>query len=322
MTPRMRVGLIEFPRKSTLPNIALMRLSTYHKALGNAVILNPTPFDPPEVLYISTLFTWQRHNVVELAAHFQAHSDVQIGGSGWNLSLRLPSEVDAMPNDYDLFGIDYGIGYSSRGCPRACDFCPVTRMEGRRVLEASAITGLLNPLSNRLLLLDNNFFLSDWRPKVAEIRERELHVSWPQGLDIRVVDYEQASVLADLHRRRQLWNQRFTKRGQLHFAWDSPKVPHEEVTRGIHLLFDAGFGPNDLIFYVLIGYPGYTVDEELHRITTLHRLGIHPKVMVYRDFGEKDTRDPVRMDIQHWNDGHTWRKAVPNFRNYRRSKAS
>jgi hypothetical protein len=318
----MRVGLIEFPRRSSLPNIALMRLSAYHQAMGDSVVLNPTAFDPPDVLYVSTLFTWQRKAVEEVAAQFRPYSDVLIGGSGWDLSLRLPPEVDTSPNDYSLFGIDYGIGYSSRGCPRACDFCPVSGMEGRRVYVASTIASLINPQSNRLLLLDNNFFLSNWRPKVAEIRERRLHVSWPQGLDIRVVDDEQAAALADLHRRRQLWNQRFTKRGQLHFAWDSPEVPEADILRGIRLLFDVGFGPNDLIFYTLIGYPGYTVEEELHRITTLHRLGIHPKVMVYRDPGERDTRDRVRMDIQHWNDGHTWRKAVPDFRDYRRSRAS
>jgi hypothetical protein len=316
----MRVGLVGFPRKSTLPNIALMRLSAWHKAQGDEVILNPSAFDPPDVLYYSTLFTWQRRQVIEDAMHFYVYSDVRIGGSGWDGQLRLPAEVDTMVNDYDLFGVDYGIGYSSRGCPRDCAFCPVSKMEGRRVREESAIADLLNPRSNRLLLLDNNFFLSDWRPKVQEIHERNLHVSWPQGLDIRVMNEEQAHALADLHGRRQLWNQRFTKRGQLHFAWDSPDIPAEVVLHGARLLFKAGFTPNDLIVYVLIGYPGYEVQEELARLDTLHALGIQPKVMVYRDDGEVDRRDPVRMDIQHWNDGHVWRK-VP-FSQYRRALAS
>src|SRR5215471_20835085 len=109
----MRVGLIEFPRKSTLPNVALMRLSAWHKALGDDVELNPSALEPPDLVYISTLFTWQRRQVEEIAAHFRGQSDVQIGGPGWDRSLRLPSEVDVMPNDYTLFDIDYGIGYSS-----------------------------------------------------------------------------------------------------------------------------------------------------------------------------------------------------------------
>lgn len=318
----MRVGLIEFPRKSTLPNIALMRLSSWHKGQGDQVILDATSLDRPDLIYVSTLFSWQRRQVEEVAAQFRPHADVRIGGPGvLPIVTRLPAEVDAMPNDYDLFGITFGIGYSSRGCIRHCGFCPVPKIEGG-ISEASAIADLLNPRSNRLLLLDNNFFASDWRPKVAEIRDRGLHVCWPQGLDIRLLDQEQADALADLHERRQLWNQRFTRRGGLHFAWDNAATPASrwEVRNGINHLYRAGFGPNDLTFYVLIGYRS-TVEEELERLQVLHGLGIQPKVMVYRDEGEQDHRDRVRMNIQRWNDGHVWRR-VP-FRDFhRRSRAS
>lgn len=317
----MKVGLVEFPRKSTLPNVALMRLSAWHKAQGDEILLNTTPLDGPDRVYISTLFTWQRRQVEELAAQFRPYADVVIGGPGVLPSLtHLPSEVDLMPNDYELFGIDFGIGYSSRGCIRHCKFCPVPKIEGG-MREASAIGDLINPRSNRLLLLDNNFFASDWRPKVVEIRRRGLHVCWPQGLDIRLLDREQAAVLAELHAGRQLWNQRFTRRGGLHFAWDNPATAAStaEVRSGVKALFDVGFSPNDLTFYVLIGY-GSTIDEEVSRLDQLHELGIQPKVMVYRDEGEKDHRDPVRMNIQHWNDGHAWR-TVP-FSSYRRERAS
>ena len=315
-----RVGLIEFPRRSTLPNVALMRVSSWHKAQGDTVLLNPTPLDRVDRLYVSTLFTWQRRQVEELVAHFRPHTDVLIGGSGWDLSLHLPIEVDAMSNDYDLFGIDYGIGYSSRGCIRHCAFCPVPRAEGS-VREASAISDLLNPRSNRLMLLDNNFFASDWRPKVAEIIGRHLVVDWPQGLDIRLLDDEQARVLGELRARGQIAGDRFTRPRTLHFAWDLPSndAREQDIRRGVGLLLAAGFAPRDLRFYVLIGFPGYSVAEELHRIEVLHDLGIEPYVMVYRDFGEQDTRDPVRMDVQHWNNGHVWR-SVP-FSNYHRALA-
>jgi hypothetical protein len=317
----MRIGLVEFPRRSTLPNVALMRLSAYHKALGDQVTLNATPFDHPDVVYLSTLFTWQRRAVEEVAAQFRPHTDVQIGGPGvLPLPTRLPAAVDAMPNDYDLFDVEFGIGYSSRGCIRHCRFCPVPKMEGG-IREVSAIAELLNPRSNRLLLLDNNFFASDWLPKIAEIRERGLDVCWPQGLDIRLLDADQATALADLRHRGQLWNQRFTRRGVLHFAWDLPsnEARSEEVVRGIRLLFACGFTPSDLSFMVLIGFPGYSLEDELERVTTLQRLGIQPYVMVYRDFGERDRRDPRRMDLQHWNNGHVWRTVA--FQDYRRKAA-
>lgn len=315
----MRVGLIHMG--GALPNIALMRLSAYHKALGDEVVLRVKPLDGPDRVYISTLFTWRRDKVEETASYFRAFADVQIGGSGWDLSLRLPSEVDEHEPDYDLYGIDYGMGYSSRGCIRTCAFCPVPKSEGS-IREDVAIARLLNPRSNKLMLLDNNFFASDWRPKVAEIRDRGLIVDWPQGNDIRLMTDEIASDLGDLRCRGQIAGDSFTRRNMLHFAWDLPanQARKDEVLRGVRLLFDAGFTPRDLRFCLLIGYPGYHVDEELDRIDTLHSLGVEPYVMVYRDYGERDNRERMRMDIQHWNNGHVWRKVA--FADYRRELAS
>jgi hypothetical protein len=288
--------------------VALMRLSAYHKAQGDSVTLNPLPLLPLEKVYISTIFTWRRREIETIASYFTAHADVQIGGSGWDLALKLPPEVDEFAPDYDLYTIDYGMGYSSRGCIRRCAFCPVPKMEGG-VYEDQEIGRLLNPRSNKLMLLDNNFFASDWRPKVAEIERRALRVDWPQGNDIRLLTPEIAATLYRLHQRGQLWGDQFTRKGWLHFAWDLPSndARTDEVVAGIRLLFAAGFGPSHLRFYVLIGFPGYSIEEELHRITTLHALGIEPYVMVYRDFGERDTRDRQRMAMQKWNNGHVWR---------------
>lgn len=313
----MKVGLLATAQ--ALPNVALMRLSAYHKALGDQVVYRATPLDGCDKVYVSTLFTWQRPKVIEIASQF-CSADVEIGGSGWDLALRLPAEVDTMPNDYSLFGIEYGIGYTSRGCIRDCDFCPVPGMEGW-IREDKAIPDLLNPRSNRLILMDNNFFASDWRPKLAEIEQRGLVVDWPQGNDIRLMTPEIASALGRLRAQHRLCTVR-GRESTLHFAWDQPATPArtDQVLRGIRALFAAGFTSHDLIFMVLVGFPGYTIEDELHRIDTLHSLGIQPYVMVYRDYGQKDTRDPMRMDIQHWNAGHVWRK-VP-FKEYRRVLAS
>lgn len=302
----VNVGLIH--TGGALPNVALMRLSAYHKARGDTVALNPVPMDRPDVVYLSTLFTWRRRQVEALAAHFRPFADVRIGGSGWDLAVTLPPEVDTHANDYALYGIDYGMGYSSRGCIRHCAFCPVPTAEGA-IREDVALARLLNPRSNKLMLLDNNFFASDWRPKVAEIEQRHLWVDWPQGNDIRLMTPEIAAALWRLHTRGQLWGDTFTRRGWLHFAWDLPSndARTEEVVAGIRLLYGAGFGPSHLRFYVLIGFPGYGVEEELFRLETLHGLGIEPYVMVYRDYGETDTRDRTRMAIQKWNNGHVWR---------------
>lgn len=309
------VGLVHLG--GALPNIALMRLSSFHKLQGDRVILRPTPLDGCDRVYISSLFTWLRPKAEALAAQFRATADVVLGGSGIGLDIHLPEAVDVMPNDYSLYSLDYGMGYSTRGCIRKCAFCPVPKAEGH-IRDVATLASLLNPRSNQLMLLDNNFFAADsWREKVAEIQRRGLVVDWPQGNDIRLMTPEIAAALYGLHANGQIAGDRFTQKGWLHFAWDLPAndARTEDVVAGIGHLTAAGFRPGQLRFYVLIGYPGYQVEEELHRITTLHGLGIEPYVMVYRDFTVDSPRDATRMAIQHWNNGHAWRK-TPDFHDY------
>jgi hypothetical protein len=65
-----------------LPNVALMRLATYHRRRGDNVLLEPTPLDGVDRLYVSSLFTWRRRDVDGLVAHFRPHADVVVGGPG------------------------------------------------------------------------------------------------------------------------------------------------------------------------------------------------------------------------------------------------
>jgi hypothetical protein len=51
-----RVLLIDLDDK--LPNLALIRLSTYHKQAGDEVFLNHCL--KPDIIYVSTLFTWNK----------------------------------------------------------------------------------------------------------------------------------------------------------------------------------------------------------------------------------------------------------------------
>jgi hypothetical protein len=73
----MRILLIDFDGK--LPNLALMKLSSWHKAQGDEVYLNSC--EKPDKVYISTLFTWNRPKVEKL---LQVYPDAEVGGSGWD----------------------------------------------------------------------------------------------------------------------------------------------------------------------------------------------------------------------------------------------
>jgi hypothetical protein len=238
--------------------------------------------------------------------------------------------------------LDYGIGYSSRGCIRDCDFCPVPRKEGHPVVDVATIGDLLNPRApGKLVLLDNNFFASPtWRDKVAEILRRRVRVDFEQGVDIRLIDAhpDQARALGELYREKLLSSDGFTE-NRLHFAWDMPSTWEDKPLRGrycfdssegqrlarehadqirraVGLLFAEGFDDRDLMCFVLTAYPGYEPEEELFRLHTLMSMGIHPYVMRWRDLDS--TRydfDQTRSNMRQWVNGHAWR--TTRFEDYR-----
>lgn len=131
----MRVGLIDLDGK--LPNLALCKISTYHKARGDTVALNDFAADK---LYCSVIFERTRKDAEKIQQQFP---HMIIGGTGWDLDVKLPPEIHSCKSDYDLYTRDFiyqrirggiatkasklkkaevianaGIGFSSRGCIR------------------------------------------------------------------------------------------------------------------------------------------------------------------------------------------------------------
>src|ERR1051325_11729956 len=110
-----RIGLMDLDRTG-FPNLALMKLSAWHKAQGHDVtlirgdrwLLMILMFD---TAYASCVFTWDRAKAEAVAA-----LGVEVGGSGVDLTNVLPTHIEAMRPDYSLYGLDYGVGYLMRGC--------------------------------------------------------------------------------------------------------------------------------------------------------------------------------------------------------------
>ena len=104
-------------RRRPFPNLALMKLSAYHKARGDEVFLN-FPLCQPDITYASCIFSWHKPNLIE--------QSVIAGGSGIDLDTWLPNEVEHIMPDYSLYpNIDFSMGFTSRGCIRDCPFCLV-----------------------------------------------------------------------------------------------------------------------------------------------------------------------------------------------------
>lgn len=126
----MKVGLIDVDSHH-YPNLALMKLSAWHKAQGDEV---------------QWWFGWDQYDRVYMSKVFDDTYSADIlepanareiikGGTGYGLLNALPYDVEHIYPDYSIYPEltkDTAYGFLSRGCPRACPFCIVSGKEGRR----------------------------------------------------------------------------------------------------------------------------------------------------------------------------------------------
>lgn len=281
----MIVGLFDLDRTG-FPNVALMKLSAWHKAQGDTVLpLNSG--ERADRRYGSAVFSWNRRKAAALTA-----IGAIVGGSGVDLQNKLPSHVEAMRPDYSLYGLDYGVGYLMRGCIWRCDFCVVPQKEGKP-REVATIDDLVN--GSFLVLLDNEFL---WREKWAIARLEELtarHLDWcpSQGLDVRVVTMPIVEALA----ASRYWNVHHTRR-QITFAFDDLATA-PLYRRGVERLLTK-MAAWHLQSFVLVGHNS-TIAQDLERLAIIRSYEIDPFVMVYRDYSTGQmARDQQLRNLARW----------------------
>lgn len=289
----MRVLLVDADSKKGFPNLALMKLSAWHKHKGDTVdLIKGIPSTAPLIdyayKYASCIFF---QNKERLSKYIDQFSYIQVGGSGWNINSHLPEPIEHTMPDYSLYDVDFSLGFTSRGCIRNCGFCIVPEKEGQ-MRDHAPIEEFHHPDHNKIILLDNNFLASpNWQRNIAYIQSENLKVNFNQGLDIRILDELQAHSLANT--KYYSWN--FKRRG-LHFAFDDLRY-EKDVWAGIDLLEKAGITLKQCLFYVIIGY-NTTEEQDLYRIHALSERGVHPYVMPYNKHKSKLTRWVNRLYYQ------------------------
>lgn len=122
----MKIGLIDVDSHN-FPNLALMKISAYHKSKGDKVEWwnGLMHYD---VVYKSRVFDDTYSQDID----YCINADKVIkGGTGYDLQNKLPDEIEHQCPDYSLYNIkDRAYGFLTRGCPRHCPFCIVTEKEG------------------------------------------------------------------------------------------------------------------------------------------------------------------------------------------------
>lgn len=146
----MKIGLIDVDGHSGFPNLALMRLSAYHKRRGDEVEWwdGLTHYDR---VYMSKVFTFTPDMDTVINA-----DEVITGGTGYKDYGSLPPEIEATAPDYSIYPkFKQAIGFLTRGCIRNCPWCIVPRKEGG-IHAAATWEEIKRPDSREIVFLDNN----------------------------------------------------------------------------------------------------------------------------------------------------------------------
>ena len=263
----MKIGL--FPIDSRHHNLALMKLSAYHKKKGNKTeFYNPLLTKNYDKVYVSKIFTKRNINEGYIP------EECTMGGSGFDLISRLPEEIEHIKPDYTLYKLKYSLGFTTRGCIRNCGFCIVREKEGY-IREHAEVEEFFNPETNIVVLLDNNFLaLPSHIEKLQLFTDRGWIMDFNQGLDIRLINGENAKLLAGVKHLKRI-----------HFSWDLMSY-EKEFKEGMKILFKAGIKFHRIMVFVLCGF-NTTFEEDLYRFDELLNLGVDPFIMIYGDVDRK-----------------------------------
>ena len=304
----LSVGLIDVDGHN-FPNLALMRLSSYHKKNGDKVEWWWTDFLHYDIVYMSKIFSDAYSK--DIPEPMNADKVIK-GGTGYAISLKdgrecfdakihseLPEEVEKSFPDYSIYPqYDFAVAMTSRGCPRNCSFCHVVAKEGRRAIKVADVSDFWCGQKEIKVLDPNITACREKRDLFAQYKETKAKIDFTQGLDIRLInDYD----IQDLNEM---------KIHRLHFAWDNPKDNLEPKFKEFAKLYAR---KNRGTVYILVNFDS-TLQEDLYRIYTLRDLGYDPYVMVYN----KPNAPKIIKMLQRWCNNKFIFRSCEKFEDYRR----
>lgn len=258
----MKIGIIDVDGHH-FPNLALMRLSAWHKAQGDAVEWW-NGFTHYDQVYLSKVFTFTRDFDTVIDA-----DEIITGGTGYKDYTNLPPEVEATPPDYTIYPwYNRAVGFLTRGCIRDCPWCVVPQKEGN-IRPAATWEDVKRPDSREIVFLDNNVLASGHGlEQIDRMGYEQVWVDFNQGLDARLITPETAALLAALRWIRYV-----------RLSCDtSAMLP--VVERAAAYLREAGIATYRLWAYVLV----QDVPDAHRRVLALERMGVTPFAQPYRDY--------------------------------------
>ena len=243
----MEIGLIDVDGHN-YPNLALMKISAYHKSIGDNVKW-VNYFENYDKVYISKIFDFTKDCSTQINSN-----EIIKGGSGYDPTVKLDDNIENFNPDYSIYPqYNFSIQLFSRGCIRACKFCIVNKKEGK-IYPIKPMQ--LNSKGKHIEVLDNNFFANpEWESAVDWLVSAKQPVNL-NGVDVRIITDKQCEALNKIKHFKQI-----------HIAWDNakddllPKI--KEMTKIVK--------PHKIMCYVLIGFNS-TQQEDEYRVSEIDKL--------------------------------------------------
>lgn len=294
-----RIGIIDAEiigkSRHRFPNLCCMKISSYHKSMGDDVILllsydGLADFD---MVYISKVFT-----KTMIPDEVLSLPNVRYGGTGffYDGAEPLPYEIEHAMPDYHLYDewiagrisegakrselayyLDYSIGYLTRGCFRQCRFC--VNRNSKHARAASPLYEFMDVSRPKLCFLDDNFFAyPDWGKLLQPVIESGKRFQFRQGLDERLLTKDKILQISE-------W--KYDK--EVIFAFDDIKDKDIVIQKLKLIRTTVPHWKRELKFYVFCGYDRNNmydiefwrqdIENLFERIFILKTFGCKPYIM-------------------------------------------
>lgn len=280
---KQTIGLVDVDRKN-FPNLALMKISAFHKSQGDLVEWANPLMGNYDRVYQSKIFTFTPDYL------YAFDCEVIKGGTGYDLHSYLPKEIARMQPDYSIYpyiNSRTAYGFLTRGCPNHCKWCVVPRKEGNihpyRDVEEIAVDGRTN-----LILMDNNVLAIDFGiEQIKKIVDKDYRVDFNQALDARLITKDIAQLLAKV---------RFS--APIRLGCDIPRQI-VECERAMQLIDSYRHAPAQYLLYAII------TDDFAESYTRLSHWRNNKRVRIvaqpFRDFNNPHQVIPQwQKDMARW----------------------